>query len=204
LDPFRFLPHERPYVALCQYQSDVGECGGTSSPADGTTLIVIACRRLCIFLMFVLQSERMDSLGAQTRQSAEQPDYRQTVKIRVLGPVVAVADGQQLTLGGQKQRTVLALLVAGAGTAIWSDNLIQGVWGEDAPPGTRRSLSTYLSNLPRRANRDGGIWESPRGHSFGPAPHWRELHCRESVSRCTIPAARRGYSAVVGNRRCDP
>jgi hypothetical protein len=119
----------------------------------------------------------MDSHGTQTRQSPEQPDYGQTAKIRVLGPVEAVAGGQQLTLRSQKQRTVVALLVASSGTAISSDNPIQGVWGEDAPPGTRCSLSTYLSNLPERANRDGGIWDSPGGHSFGPAPHWRELHC---------------------------
>jgi hypothetical protein len=39
---------------------------GLAHQRNGTTLIVIACRRLCIFLMFVLQSERMDSLGAQT------------------------------------------------------------------------------------------------------------------------------------------
>jgi len=69
------------------------------------------------------------------------------VIIRVLGPIDVVADGQPVVLGGQKQRTVLALLVASAGTAVSSDSLIQGVWGDDAPSGVRRSLSTYLSNL---------------------------------------------------------
>lgn len=89
----------------------------------------------------------MDSRGTQTRQSSEQPGYGQTVIIRVLGPIDVIADGQPVMLGGQKQRTVLALLVASAGTAVSSDSLIQGVWGDDAPSGVRRSLSTYLSNL---------------------------------------------------------
>ena len=89
----------------------------------------------------------MRSVHASTRPPPEQTNYRQTVEILVLGPVEAVADGQQLTIGGQKQRTVLGLLVANSGTAISSDSLIQAIWGDEAPPGARRSLSTYMSNL---------------------------------------------------------
>jgi DNA-binding SARP family transcriptional activator len=108
---------------------------------------VVGCVRLYVRLILVPQYVGMDSFDTRVRQSPELADYGQTVSIRVLGPIEVVADGQQLTIGGERQRTVLALLVASAGTAISSDKLVQGVWGDDAPPGTRRSLSTYLSNL---------------------------------------------------------
>jgi DNA-binding SARP family transcriptional activator/WD40 repeat protein len=108
---------------------------------------VVGCVRLYVRLILVPQYVGMDSFDTRVRQSPELADYGRTVSIRVLGPIEVVADGQQLTIGGERQRTVLALLVASAGTAISSDKLVQGVWGDDAPPGTRRSLSTYLSNL---------------------------------------------------------
>ncbi|MEN8237840.1 MAG: BTAD domain-containing putative transcriptional regulator [Actinomycetota bacterium] len=69
------------------------------------------------------------------------------MQILVLGPIAVLADGHPLALGGQKQRTVLAMLAANSGVGISTDGLIQAVWGDDAPSGARRSLSTYLSNL---------------------------------------------------------
>jgi DNA-binding SARP family transcriptional activator len=67
-----------------------------------------------------------------------------------LGPLEAVEDGQLLPLGGMKQRTVLALLIAHGGRPISTDALIDGVYGEVAPSGARRSVQTYVSNLRRQ------------------------------------------------------
>jgi len=67
--------------------------------------------------------------------------------IRVLGPVEVVSGGVDVRLGGPKQRTILALLVAEVGKIVSVDALIDGLWGEDPTPGARSTLHTYISNL---------------------------------------------------------
>lgn len=69
------------------------------------------------------------------------------VDIRVLGPVEVVAEGRQLGLGGPKQRTVLAMLVAEAGHPVSIGALIHGVYGDEASDRNRHSIQTYISNL---------------------------------------------------------
>ena len=66
---------------------------------------------------------------------------------RVLGAVEFVVDGAPVALGGAKQRTVVAVLVAGAGRLVTVDTLLQAIYGEDAAPTSRASLHTYVSNL---------------------------------------------------------
>ncbi len=78
---------------------------------------------------------------------ASQGAYGARVEIRLLGPVEAVRDGARLTLGGPKQRTVLALLAAHAGNVVSTDSLLEGLWGESPTPGARSTLQTYVSNL---------------------------------------------------------
>jgi WD40 repeat protein/DNA-binding SARP family transcriptional activator/tRNA A-37 threonylcarbamoyl transferase component Bud32 len=69
------------------------------------------------------------------------------MEFSVLGPVAATQDGSPLRVGGPKQRTVLALLLADLGRVVPDDILIQGVWGDDAAPGSRGTLQTYVHNL---------------------------------------------------------
>ncbi|MDJ0962202.1 MAG: BTAD domain-containing putative transcriptional regulator, partial [Acidimicrobiia bacterium] len=69
------------------------------------------------------------------------------MEIRVLGPIEALENGTRLGLGGPKQRTVLALLVANAGRPVSMGTLIEGGYGEDAPDRVHRSVHTFISNL---------------------------------------------------------
>jgi WD40 repeat protein/serine/threonine protein kinase/DNA-binding SARP family transcriptional activator len=82
------------------------------------------------------------------------------LQLRVLGPMEALADGVPLTLGGRKERTALALLVADAGNVVATDDLIDGVWGDEPTAAARSTLHTYISNLRGRVGdvivRDGG------------------------------------------------
>ena len=73
--------------------------------------------------------------------------YGQVMQFRVLGPVDVVGEGGRLAVGGLKQRTVLAVLIANAGVPVSIDRLIEGTWGQDPPEGARHSLQTYVSNL---------------------------------------------------------
>jgi predicted ATPase/DNA-binding SARP family transcriptional activator len=72
----------------------------------------------------------------------------------VLGPLEVSHDQQVLPIGGPKQRTVLAVLLAHAGRVISADRLIDAVWGETAPPSARRTLQSFVSNLRRLVNDD--------------------------------------------------
>ncbi len=69
------------------------------------------------------------------------------MRFGVLGPIQIVKEGRRLSPGGPKQRTVLALLIWRAGEPVSTDALVQGVYGEDAPAGARKSVQTYISNL---------------------------------------------------------
>ena len=58
-----------------------------------------------------------------------------------------LVDGVALPLGGPKQRVVVGVLVAAAGQPVPVDVLLEAIYGEDAAPGGRRTLQTYVSNL---------------------------------------------------------
>ena len=74
-------------------------------------------------------------------------DYVLNMRFGVLGPIEAFEKKRRLPVGGPKQRTVLALLVARAGTPVSTDALVEGVYGDEPPQGARRSVQTYVSNL---------------------------------------------------------
>ena len=73
--------------------------------------------------------------------------YGRSMYFGVLGTIEATDEKRKLSLGGPKQRTVLALLIARAGTTVSTDALVDGVYGDEAPQGARRSVQTYVSNL---------------------------------------------------------
>ncbi len=73
--------------------------------------------------------------------------YLRVMDLRVLGPLEVAEASQLLPLGGLKQRTVLALLIAHNGRRLSTDSLIDGVYGDEAPEGARRTIQTYVSNL---------------------------------------------------------
>jgi serine/threonine protein kinase/DNA-binding SARP family transcriptional activator/WD40 repeat protein len=75
------------------------------------------------------------------------------VNIHVLGPVEVTSDRGAAHLGGPKQRAVFAMLVARLGSVVTTDELIDGVWGEDPPIAVLSSLHTYVSNLRASVDR---------------------------------------------------
>ena len=75
------------------------------------------------------------------------PASRGDVEFRILGPVEVFEGGRRARLGGPKQRTVLALVIAAAGRSVSFDKIIEATWGEEPPDGARASVHTYVSNL---------------------------------------------------------
>src|SRR5215210_5061930 len=67
----------------------------------------------------------------------------------VLGQLEVRLGGTPVALGGRKQRGVLAALIAAAGRPVSVDALLLATYGEDASPGSKATLHTYVSNLRR-------------------------------------------------------
>jgi predicted ATPase/DNA-binding SARP family transcriptional activator len=70
-----------------------------------------------------------------------------SLDVRLLGPVQAVRGGRELSLGGPKQRAVLALLLLEAGRIVPTEALIEELWRGDPPAGAAKTLRSYLSRL---------------------------------------------------------
>ncbi|MCF3106424.1 winged helix-turn-helix domain-containing protein [Streptomyces roseoverticillatus] len=69
------------------------------------------------------------------------------VEFKVLGPLAAVADGRVLPLGGPKQRTLLAMLLVHANTAVSGERLCDAVWGEVPPASAQANIRSYAAVL---------------------------------------------------------
>ncbi|MEN8114779.1 MAG: BTAD domain-containing putative transcriptional regulator [Actinomycetota bacterium] len=67
----------------------------------------------------------------------------------VLGPIEVCSAGTQIRVGGVKQRSILALLIANEGRAVSADRIVEGVYGEDAAADLRRSVQSFVSMLRR-------------------------------------------------------
>jgi DNA-binding SARP family transcriptional activator/predicted ATPase len=71
------------------------------------------------------------------------------MRIRILGPFQLEDGGRQITVGGFRQRAVLADLVLNANEVIPSEQLLVELWGEDAPPSAANALQAAISRLRR-------------------------------------------------------
>ena len=77
------------------------------------------------------------------------------MEYRILGPLEAFDDERALSLGGARQRSVLALLLLRSNEALTRDVIIDGLWGESPPPTAAKVLQNCISAL-RKELPDGG------------------------------------------------
>jgi DNA-binding SARP family transcriptional activator len=71
------------------------------------------------------------------------------MQVRVLGPFHLDDGGRQITIGGVRQRAVLADLLLHANEVMPSEQLLVDLWGEDAPPSAANALQAAISRLRR-------------------------------------------------------
>jgi DNA-binding SARP family transcriptional activator/predicted ATPase len=71
------------------------------------------------------------------------------MQIRLLGPFQLEDGGRPITVGGVRQRAVLADLVLNANEVIPSEQLLVELWGEDAPLSAANALQAAISRLRR-------------------------------------------------------
>ncbi|TQM38163.1 BTAD domain-containing putative transcriptional regulator [Pseudonocardia cypriaca] len=71
------------------------------------------------------------------------------VVLRVLGDFTVTVDDRVVTLGGPRQKAVLARILAGADEAVSAEQLVDDVWGERSAESTVASVHAYVSRLRR-------------------------------------------------------
>src|SRR2546423_8459300 len=70
-------------------------------------------------------------------------------EFRILGSFEVLSGGVQLSLGGIKQRAVLAMLVLHANEVVSIDRLLDELWDAEPGPGAITTLQVYISHLRR-------------------------------------------------------
>jgi len=71
------------------------------------------------------------------------------MRIRILGPFHLDDGGRQITIGGVRQRAVLADLLLHANEVVPSEQLLMDLWGEDSPLSAANALQAAISRLRR-------------------------------------------------------
>ena len=99
---------------------------------------------------------RQTRVGDRSTEAIERHAYSVPMRFEVLGSLrvvaaVAVGGGTapfvQPSLGGPKQRFVLARLLAEPNRVVSLDRLIDGLWGDDPPETARHTIQGYVSQL---------------------------------------------------------
>ena len=97
------------------------------------------------------------------------------MEFRILGPLEIVEAGRPLTLGGPRQRALLAILLSRANEVVSSDRLIDELWGA-RPPGTAtNALQYHVSQLRKTLGRSEAIVTREPGYLIRVAPHELDL-----------------------------
>ncbi|MEU0989482.1 BTAD domain-containing putative transcriptional regulator [Streptomyces sp. NPDC005953] len=69
------------------------------------------------------------------------------VRVSLLGAVRGWRGGEELALAGPQQRATLAMLVVAAGQPVAIEELIDGLWGQQAPKAAATTVRTYISRI---------------------------------------------------------
>ncbi|MEP6757998.1 MAG: BTAD domain-containing putative transcriptional regulator, partial [Actinomycetota bacterium] len=76
------------------------------------------------------------------------------MEFKILGPLEVTEQGRSLPLGGRKPRALLVMLLLRHGRVLSVDELIEGLWGAEAPDTADHGLQVYVSEL-RKLLADG-------------------------------------------------
>jgi peptide/nickel transport system substrate-binding protein len=133
-----------------------------------------------------------------------------TIEFRVLGPLEVRADGHALALGGTKQRTLLALLLAYAGETVRVERIVDELW-TDPPASATQSVQMHVSRL-RRALGGQLIVTLPAGYMLHLETAELDLRGFELLvdaghaarRRGDVPGARAAFEKALGKWRGEP
>jgi DNA-binding SARP family transcriptional activator len=97
-----------------------------------------------------------------------------SLEFRVLGPLEVRRAGELVPLAAPKQRALLGFLLLHANQPVSQDELIDQVWGENAPPTARASLHNHVHAL-RKVIGSEMLERQPAGYVVHVAPEQLDL-----------------------------
>jgi DNA-binding SARP family transcriptional activator/outer membrane protein assembly factor BamB len=112
------------------------------------------------------------------------------VEFRILRPLEVLENGDQVPLGGSKQRALLAFLLLYANEAVSRDRLIDELWDASPPDTAPSSVHIYVSRLRKALGRD-LILTQPPGYLIRVSDGELDLHRFErlvAAARAEEPA----------------
>jgi predicted ATPase/DNA-binding SARP family transcriptional activator len=121
-------------------------------------------------------------------------------ELRLLGPVAAVRDGDEVALGGPKQRAVLALLLLEAGRVVPAGRLVEAVWRGRPPPGAAKTLQSYVSRLRAALEPDVVLMARAGGYVIDAGPVVVDAGRFEGLVAAGRAALGQGEAAAAGER----
>ena len=86
------------------------------------------------------------------------------MEFRILGPIEVVERDRVLTLGGARQRALLALLLTRANEVVSADRLIDELWPSGQPQNAANALQYHVSQLRKMLGGGGAIITQPPGY----------------------------------------
>lgn len=116
----------------------------------------------------------------------------------ILGPL-EVVDDRPLSLGGPKQRAVLALLLLNRRNVISTDRLIDELWNGRAPATAGKTIQVYVSNLRKALNNDVLVTRG-RGYLLAVKPDQVDADRFEELAQGGREALEKGYTELACDR----
>jgi DNA-binding SARP family transcriptional activator len=81
--------------------------------------------------------------------------------IRILGPLEIRNNGRVLSLGGAKQRALLAILILHANEVVSAERLLDDLWGERPPTSGAKALHVFVSQVRKVIGDDRLLTRAP-------------------------------------------
>jgi predicted ATPase/DNA-binding SARP family transcriptional activator len=122
------------------------------------------------------------------------------LELRILGPVEASRAGVSVSLGGAKQRAVLAMLLLDAGRVLPSDRLTDELWLGQPPPGAASTLRSYISRLRGLLSPDATLMAHRGGYVLELERAWVDAASFEGLVKEGQAALKRGNVRVAAER----
>ena len=115
---------------------------------------------------------------------------------RILGPL-EVRDGDRaISVGGGRQRALLALLILNANETVSTDRLVDEIWGGERAPATApKVIQNHISQL-RRAFTDGLIITEGSGYTLRLEPDSVDLDHQKSRDLASQLSSHQGALSI--------
>ncbi len=103
------------------------------------------------------------------------------MRVGLLGGLEVRDGGREVVVAGAKQRAFLAMLALQPGRVVPTEQLVDGLWGEDPPAGVRNSLQGLASKLRRTLGSTDLVAMRGGGYALEIPAGAVDVHCYEQL-----------------------